>query len=319
MRFVRSTSVGTGLASVLAGFTLLAAPIAAYAQGTVTGRVTAAGSNEPLSDARVMVVNTSIITPPGADGRYTLRNVPTGNIEVRVLRVGYQEQKKAAAVAAGTPVTLDFVMNQAVVQLQEIVTTATGEQRRVEIGNAVATLGDVNQKVETTPITNIGDLLVGKAPGVTVLPGVMTGAAPVIRIRGLGSLATNGSGVTNNPIYVIDGVRMATNTIGFGFTGTNASLLNDLDPNEIEDIEIVKGPSAATLYGTDAANGVIVITTKKGRAGGARWNWFAEGRAVKDNNDYPGNYALWGHDAKGIRRCTLITESQGTCTVDSLT
>ena len=87
MRFVRSRSVGTGLASVLAGFILLAAPVAAYAQGTVTGRVTAAGSNEPLSDARVMVVNTSIITPTGADGRYTLRNVPTGNIEVRVLRV----------------------------------------------------------------------------------------------------------------------------------------------------------------------------------------------------------------------------------------
>ena len=321
MRFVRSMSVATGLASVLAGFTLMAAPIAAYAQGTVTGRVTAAGSNEPLSDARVMVVNTSIITPTGADGRYTLRNVPTGNIEVRVLRVGYQEQKKAAAVAAGTPVTLDFVMNQAVVQLQEIVTTATGEQRRVEIGNAVATLGDVNQKVETTPITNIGDLLVGKAPGVTVLPGVMTGAAPVIRIRGLGSLATNGSGVTNNPIYVIDGVRMATNTIGFGFTGTNASLLNDLDPNESEDIEIVKGPSAATLYGTDAANGVIVITTKKGRAGATRWTWYGEGAAVSDRNEYPTTYASWGHDptTKAIKRCTLVTESQGTCDLDSLT
>ena len=141
----------------------------------------------------------------------------------------------------------------------------------MELGNAVTTLGDVNKTVETTPINNIADLLVAKAAGVTVLPGAMTGSAPVIRIRGLGSLATTGSGVTNNPIYIIDGVRMATNTLSLGTGGTQASFLNDLDPNEIEDIEIVKGPSAATLYGTDAANGVIVITTKKGKAGATRW------------------------------------------------
>src|SRR5439155_1107689 len=83
--------------------------------------------------------------------------------------------------------------------------------------------------------------LVAKAPGVVVLPGAMTGAAPVIRIRGLGSLATTGSGVTNNPIYVVDGVRVATATVGLGTGGTVGSLLNDFDPNDIEDVEIVKG------------------------------------------------------------------------------
>jgi TonB-linked SusC/RagA family outer membrane protein len=209
-----------------------------------------------------------------------------------------------------------------VVQLQEIVTTATGEQRRVEIGNAVSTLGDVNKKVETTPIKNLADLMVGKAPGVVVLPGAMTGGAPVIRIRGLSSLATAGSGVTNNPIYVIDGVRMATNSLGLGTGGTQSSLINDIDPNEVEDIEIVKGPSAATLYGTDAANGVIVITTKKGRAGATRWTWFVEGAGVSDRNKYPTTYASWGHapaTPTTPRRCTLVSESQGTCILDSLT
>src|SRR5262249_15727192 len=146
----------------------------AAAQQTVSGRVVVSGTNEPLPDARVMLVGTSAATSTNADGRYTLRGVSAGPVEVRVLRVGYQEQKKQAVVTAGQPGTLDFVMNPAVVQLAEIVTTATGEQRRVEIGNAVTTLGNVTQRVETTPVASISDLLVAKAPGVSVLPGVMT-------------------------------------------------------------------------------------------------------------------------------------------------
>jgi TonB-linked SusC/RagA family outer membrane protein len=320
MRLTPSKHPGSGLVPILAAATLLAMPALGRAQGTVTGQVTAAGTNEPLGDARVMVVNTSLIVPTSVDGRYTLRNVPTGNVEVRVLRVGYREQKKAAAVSAGSTVTLNFSMGQAVVQLQEIVTTATGDQRRVELGNAISTLGDVNNKVETTPITNIGDLLVAKAPGVVVLPGAMTGSAPIVRIRGLNSLATNGSGISNAPIYVIDGVLMQSGSIGLATGGTQASFLNDIDPNEIEDIEIVKGPSAATLYGTNASNGVIVITTKKGRAGSTRWTWWGEGGAVDDRNTYPTTYASWGHNAAGAtQRCTLVSESLGTCTLDSLT
>ena len=320
LMWLKRTGHGTRLLFVMGA--LLASPLALEAQqrGTVTGRVTAFGTNEPLGDARVLVVNTSITAISGADGRYTLRGVPSGDIDVRALRVGYKEQKKQVSVPPGGSATLDFEMSQAVIQLPDVVTTATGEQRRVELGNSVATLGNVNQKVETTPINTVTDLLTAKAPGVIVLPNAMTGAAPTVRLRGLASLATNGSGITNDPIYVIDGVRMATDNLNLSTGGTQGSLLNDLDPNEIEDIEIVKGPSAATLYGTDAANGVIVITTKRGRAGNARWNWFAEGGAIKDNNDYPGNYATWGKDASGkLTRCTLITQSQGKCTADSVT
>ena len=292
----------------------------ARAQGTVSGRVTAVGTNEPLSGSRVMLVGTSLVTTTGADGKYTMRNVPAGAAEVRVIRVGYTELKKPVTVASGETATLDFAMTQAVVQLSEIVTTATGQQRRVELGNAVSTLGDVNQKVETTPVNSLSDLMVAKSPGVVVLPGAMTGANAVVRIRGIASLATSGSGISNDPIYVIDGVRMNTRSISLGTGGTTASLLNDLDPNEIEDIEIVKGPSAATLYGTDAANGVIVITTKKGRAGNTRWTWYGEAGNVDDRNTYPTTYASWGHNAAGtVQRCTLVNQSLGNCTLDSLT
>jgi TonB-linked SusC/RagA family outer membrane protein len=286
-------------------------------RGTVSGRVTAAGTNQPLADSRVMVVNTSLAASTGADGRYTLRGVPVGPVEIRVLRVGFQEQKKPVTVTSATPATLDFVMSEAVVQLAEIVTTATGEQRRVEIGNAVTTLGDISKKVETAPVTNLADLMVAKAPGVTVLPGAMTGSTPVVHIRGTNSLS-----LSNDPIYVIDGVRMNTDNHSAGFTGTRFSYLNDLDPNQIEDIEIVKRPSAATLYGTDAANGVIVITTKKGVTGSTRWTWYGEQGVVQDNNPYAGTYAMWGHDpAKPttIKRCVLSTIGQNQCALDSTT
>src|SRR6185312_15228936 len=252
MRANWTWSVSPYLRSALATLALVALPAAARAQAgtTITGRVTASGTNEPLGEGRVMLVGTSIAATTNSDGKYTLRGVPSGTVEVRVIRVGYTELKKAVTVTAGGATTLDFAMEPAIVKLQEIVTTATGEQRRVELGNSVTTLGDVASKVETAPISTLGDLLVAKAAGVTVLPGSMTGTAPVVRIRGVGSLATSGSGISNNPIYVIDGVRMNSQNINLFTGGVQASALNDIDPNEIEDIEIVKGPSAATLYGT---------------------------------------------------------------------
>ena len=154
------------------------------AQGTIAGRVTATGSNEPLPDARVIVVGANASSTTGENGRYRLTNVRAGTVEVQVLRVGYASQKKSVAVAAAGETTLDFTLTVAVVQLQEVVTTATGEQRNVELGNALATI-DAAKLAETAPIRDMGDLLAARAPGVSVVPGNYTGAAAQIRIRGL--------------------------------------------------------------------------------------------------------------------------------------
>jgi TonB-linked SusC/RagA family outer membrane protein len=311
---------GMAVALLLVVSSFVTAPRAAAQQPTLTGRVTAQGTSEPLADARVYVVGSALNVGTNAEGRYTLRGVPTGTIEVRVIRVGYQEQKKSVAVTAGGTMTLDFAMQQAIVQLQEIVTTATGQQRRVEIGNTVATLGDVGKRVEETPITNAFDLLVAKAPGVSVLPGNMTGTAGTIRIRGVSSLS-----LSNAPIWVVDGVRFNAGSYtarGAGGSMVSSTYLNALNPEDIEDIEIVKGPSAATLYGTDASNGVIVVTTKKGRTGNTKWNWFAEGGRIEDHSHYPDTWAIWGHapatPATQIR-CFNSTLSSGTCIRDSVT
>jgi TonB-linked SusC/RagA family outer membrane protein len=295
----------------------LTAAVAA-AQGTLTGTVTAAGG-APLQEARVIVVGTSLFAITGPDGKYAVRRMPAGTAEVRIIRVGYVEQKKAVRILDSQSATLDAVMATTVIQLQEVVTTATGEQRRVEIGNSVENLS-VAKIAESEPIRNLSDVLNSRVPGVMVQGGGQTGSGQRIRIRGVSSVSLD-----NDPIYIIDGIRMTSNnsSASFGNGGSNFSRVGDIDPQQIENIEIVKGPSAATLYGTDAANGVIVITTKKGRAGAARWTAYAEGGVLDDRNTYPTNYTLAGHRADGsplitAGQCTLPLVASGTCIKDSL-
>jgi TonB-linked SusC/RagA family outer membrane protein len=293
------------------------------AQASVTGRVTAQGTNAPLAEARVLVIGSTLSATTGDDGKFTIRNVTPGDVQLQVLRVGYQSQKKTVSVGAGASATIDFTMSIAVAQLEEVVTTATGQQRRVELGNAVSTLGDVTKRVEETPNHNISDLLIAKSPGVTLLPGTELGGAPTVRIRGVSSIS-----LSNAPIWYIDGVRYAANSLSSG-TDVSFSMLGNINPEDIEDIEIVKGPSAATLYGTNAANGVILITTKKGRAGATRWNWSMEQRNVQDLVPYQPMYANFGHDpvTGKVKRCELssmvtpkFTPAQGAdCISDSLT
>src|SRR5213594_2964322 len=103
--------------------------------------------------------------------------------------------------------------------------------------------------------------------------------------------------------------------------GAQPNRVNDINPDEIENVEIVKGPSAATLYGTDAANGVIVITTKHGRAGKNRWTFNAEQGSLTDKSNYPTAYMIWGHAPGSTTpaRCYTYTISASTCIADSST
>jgi TonB-linked SusC/RagA family outer membrane protein len=289
-----------------------AAPIA-RAQGTITGRVVAQGSNEPLADTRVLALGTNASATTNQDGKYTLTNVRAGSVDIQALRIGYTAVKKTVTVTPGSATTADFELVTSVVRLQDVVTTATGQQRKVELGHSIATLGDVTSRIEQSAVTTTADLLVGKISSMVVVPGNNTGAPPQIRIRGLNSLSLN-----NAPIWIIDGVRMNSSAIGNGSTTAATSNLTALDPAEIEDIEIVKGPSAATLYGTDAANGVIVVTTKRGKAGTTRWTWNAEGGRISDMTKYINSYALIGHtSASPYARCLLIQVAAKTCTVDT--
>jgi len=287
------------------------------AQGTVTGTVTAANSSQPLSGVRVIAVGANQSALTGDDGKYSLHNVRVGNVEVQVLRVGYQSVKKTVNVANNSSTDADFQMREAVAQLEEMVITATGQQRKSELGNAISTLGNVTKKVEEgAKISTLADALIAKAPGVIVLPASTLGGAPTVRIRGVSSIS-----LTNAPIYYVDGVRYNSGNMGSG-TDTQYSMLNALSAEEIEDIEVVKGPSAATLYGTNAANGVVLITTKKGKAGVTHWTWTGETATIRDRTDYQAQYANFGHAPASTVpiRCQLGTMlSSALCVSDSLT
>ena len=304
----------------LAALLVCVAPTTVMAQGRVTGRVTDAGGI-PLTGARVSVTGTMLTTGTDVTGQYTFGSVPAGQQEVRVQSIGYVQQRKSVTVTAAGSVTADFQMVQGTVRLDAVVSTATGEQRKVELGNNISNI-EVAKRVETAPIANMSDLLQSQASGLQVLQSPLTGGGQRIRIRGTNSLSLN-----NEPIFVIDGVRMNSdnNSSSIGIGGTNPSRLSDINPEEIEAIEVVKGPSAATLYGTDAANGVILIRTKRGRAGPAKWNAWAEQGMIKDRNEYPIAYRGWrtGTVANtstptNTVQCLLFQVAQAVCTQDSV-
>src|SRR5439155_10457797 len=159
---------------------------------------------------------------------------------------------------------LRLVMTEAAVELDELVVTGTaGAEQRRSVGNSVASLRAAELQ-EITPARDLTNLLNAKAPGVSVAPGTGTvGAGPRVTIRGQGSLS-----LSDQPLLYVDGVRVnndvATGPKSQGYGSGVISRLNDFSPDEIESIQVIKGPAAATLYGTEAANGVIQIITKRG-------------------------------------------------------
>jgi TonB-dependent starch-binding outer membrane protein SusC len=321
---IRLSMLGAG---VLLGSLMVGIPCRSQAQqGSIGGQVVDQAAGTPLEAARVLLTGTGQIETTNREGRFLFRQVAPGTYQVRILRVGYKPAIQSTTVAAGETAALSFSLAPAVVQLDELVTTATGLQRKLEIGNAVTTI-DVATVAEQAPITEFTNLISGRAPGVQVLKSSgTTGTGTRIRIRGSNSIS-----LSNEPLYYLDGVRLESNATsstldigGFGSgIGAGPSRINDLNPDDIQDIEIVKGPAAATLYGIQASNGVIRVTTKRGVAGPPQWSLFSELGAVSDNNTYPLNY--YGRDSTpaGIADgwdgfCTIQSELDGLCTQTSL-
>jgi TonB-linked SusC/RagA family outer membrane protein len=307
----------------LAGLFLAAGgarPVAAQGTGgTVTGRVTDAATGQPIAQARVLVSGTQVGALTGDNGRYTLRVPATGTVSLDVNRIGYEAKKLTVTVSASTPAVADVALTQAAFSLAAVVTTVTGQQRKVELANATSQIA-VADKIAELPVSNVGQLLSGRSAGVQVVSAGATGAGSRIRIRGQSSLS-----LSNDPVVIIDGVRMtaATGSSSIGVGGSAPSRLDDLNPEEIENIEVIKGPSAATLYGTEAANGVINITTKRGKAGATRWNFYTENGRITDPNSYPLMYYGWGTQLTGATagnrvRCPAISIAAGICRADSL-
>lgn len=293
------------------------APLSAQgAGGTVTGQVTDAATGQPIQQARVLVAGTQNGTLTAENGRYTLRVPAQGPVNLEISRIGYEAQKLTVTVGA-QPLVQDIKLTQAAFSLAAVVTTVTGQQRKVELANATSTV-NVAEKIAELPVANMGALMSGRSSSVQVVQTGASGTGSRIRIRGQNSFS-----LTNDPIVIIDGVRASAQTNnGLGVGGSGPSRLDDINPNEIENIEIIKGPSAATLYGTEAANGVIVITTKRGKSGKTTWNLGLENGRMENTAEFPDMWSLWGRTTASPNTssiCLLTAVASGACTsIDSL-
>ena len=292
----------------------LAVPAGAQQRATVTGRVTDAATMGPLVGAQVQIEGTNYGQLTNTEGRFTIGNIPPGTHTLRAVFIGYGPVAHEFTVADGGTAEVDFQLRTSALALDGIVVTATGQQRKRELGNAVSDI-DAGAIREVAPINNLSDLLQGRSAGVQVLNSAGTsGVGSRIRIRGSSSIS-----LSNEPLVYVDGIRVDNRMSGLGAGGQEASRLDDFNPEDIESIEVVKGPSAATLYGTEAANGVIRITTRRGLPGTTRWNIWTEGGIIEEPNTYPLNYA--GLDAAGgryARACRLNEVAQGLCNQTSI-
>ncbi|MBX6330991.1 MAG: TonB-dependent receptor [Gemmatimonadaceae bacterium] len=281
-----------------------------------------------LPGAVLGVRGTRLVATTNEQGYALLRDVPAGVRVVTVRYLGYAPAEQPVTVPDSGYVRVDFALRMGMTRLQDVVTTATGPRRRYELANDVTIL-NVDSLVATQPISSVTDLLEGRVPGLVVQH---TSGAPGdpsrLRLRGASSVLRS-----NDPIVIVDGIRTyaaqsdsqsanlaagsKTGNVMFGGGGIAApSPLDQIDPQSIATIEVMKGPSAATLYGPDAANGVIVITTKKGRAGPARWSASASRGTSYLPGRYPMGFYRWGHDYYGnLQLCALVERD---CQADSL-
>jgi TonB-dependent starch-binding outer membrane protein SusC len=297
------------------GGILVSATTTARAQdgGTISGRVVDATTNAPIPSAQVQIVGTARGGTTAEDGRFRIANIRPGVYQVRVLRIGYQASTQPVTLANGQAIGLEYSLTPAAVTLDQVVTLATGETtRKREQGNVVGTLAP--EPAELATAGNMSQLLTGRVPGVDVAtPGGTIGSSARFRIRGASSLS-----LSNDPLLIVDGLRVenssASTTIAVG--GQQPSRFNDINPEDIEKIDILKGPAAAALYGTAAANGVIQITTKKGRSGTTRFTAFGESGSIKNVTPFPANFAQVGTTTAGARtsNCNLDSQTRGLCT-----
>jgi len=244
--------------------------------GTIEGKVTSLTTGEPVIGAEVSLVGINIGTRTGPGGTFSLLNVPVGPRELRVLAIGFKVATAHLVVLPDQTTTTTLQLAPSVLQLDAIVVTGTPGQARVrEVGNSIA---QVNLSQVKDPPASMDQLLQARAPGLSVMQtSGMAGEGAQIRLRGAVSVSQS-----NQPIIYVDGVRVRSegyrrNRPPFsdsnGFRGGNyqASPLNDISPADVDRVEVIKGAAASTLYGTEAAAGVIQIFTKRGSAGAPRW------------------------------------------------
>ncbi len=272
------------------------ASLQAQATGTVRGRVTDGASGRGLADVQVTVAGTRVGTATGATGEYTLPLVPVGMRNIVARRLGYQPVTRVVDVTvAGN--TVDIPINVSAVNLSEIVVTGTGtatEKRKV--GTSIASVDST--MIGRSLASTLDQALQGKVPGaqITQNSGGPGGGGISVRLRGVNSFISG-----SDPLYIVDGV-IVDNSSGqladLGIRSNPQNRLADLNPNDIERVEIIRGAAAAALYGSRANNGVVQIFTKRGNIGKPRYTLTTRYAVAELREQQPFNF--YPYDVNGL-------------------
>jgi TonB-dependent starch-binding outer membrane protein SusC len=233
-------------------------------QNRITGRVTSTEEGVPLPGVSIVVKGSANGTTSDTDGNYTLMVRPNATLVFSM--VGYQAVERL--VGNQTQINVKLGSDQRT--LNEVVVVGFGTQTRRDLTGSVSSIKP--EQITQVPAANFQTSLQGLAPGLNVVGASgAAGAPPRIRIRGSGSIYSNGE-----PLFIIDGVPVDSDNSGlFSQTsrgGTPSNPLSNIDPNDIESLDVLKDAAASAIYGARAANGVIIVTTKKGKAGRTKFN-----------------------------------------------
>jgi len=241
-------------------------PLGAQAQGILRGRVTDAETGDPLPGANILLVELQRGAATDIDGAYEIVDIPPGSYTLRASFVGYRTLERSVEVQAGVQ-ELNLQLQPDYTGLEEVVVTGIASRTSKARAEVAVSRVNTDELLQQNAYQDVSQLLNGKISGVAVQPAsgnVGGGLRFVVRA----DAALNGDG---QPVIYVDGVRIDNAVIaGFGAGGQEYSMLANLNPEDIESIEVLKGPAGAALYGTSGANGVVLIRTKRGRAGDFR-------------------------------------------------
>lgn len=246
-----------------------AMPTTVWAQsGSVSGTVRDQGSGQPISNVTVEIPAVQRTTLTRPDGGFIIRDIPAGMTTIRVRRIGYRATTQQVNVAPNETATADFALATQMLVLDEVVVTGAGvTQEAKRLGTATATVSA--EKLAEQPVQNVTDALTGRVAGVLPQPRGESGSWAPIRLRGQKSMTQR-----NDPIVYVNGIRVDASS-GV-LPGVATSRIDDINPQDIERIEVIKGAAAATLFGTEASAGVIQIFTKRGREGAPQYTFYVE-------------------------------------------
>jgi TonB-linked SusC/RagA family outer membrane protein len=231
------------LSKVLFSGLMLLLSIQIFAQDrTVSGKVTSSEDGLGIPGASIAIKGTTRGTATDADGNYKI--TVSGSAVLSITSVGYLSQD----VSVGSRSQIDVTLSADAKSLKEVVVVGYGTQKKSQMTGAISSVGA--KQIQELPITNARQALQGRAAGVDVVqPGSKPGAGPQIRIRGRRSF-----NASNDPLYVVDGIPLSSG-------------IDDINPNDIVSMEVLKDASATAIYGSRGANGVVIISTKRGKAG----------------------------------------------------